>query len=240
MFSESDSTNLAAPTNLRRLITGAGEAFPIVMGYIPVGFAFGILAQKAGISLLNTLLMSLFVYAGSSQLIAAGLIAAGSGIWTIILTTLIVNLRHMLMSAALSPYFRGWKKMELAAFSFELTDETFAVHSSRFARGQTDKFETFTVNLTAQLSWVIGTWLGVAAGQLIQDVKPYGIDFALPAMFIALLVLQIRNRTQVIVAILAGLLSLILMQAGLTSWNVIAAAVLAAAFGVIIERWTNK
>lgn len=221
-------------------MSGAGEAFPIVMGYIPVGFAFGVLAQKAGVSLLNTLLLSLIVYAGSAQLIAAGLIAAGSGMWTIIFTTLIVNLRHMLMSAALSPYFRDWKKSEQAAFAFELTDETFAVHSSRFARGRTDKLETFAVNLTAQISWVIGTILGVAAGELIRDVKPYGIDFALPAMFIALLVLQVHNRTQVLVAILAGLLSIILMQIGLTSWNVIAATVVAAAFGVIIERWTNK
>lgn len=240
MFSESDSTILAAPTILRRLLNGAGDAIPIMMGYIPVGLAFGVLAQKAGVSLLNTLLLSLIVYAGSGQLIAAGLIAAGSGMWTIIFTTLIVNLRHMLMSAALSPYFRNWKKSEQAAFAFELTDESFAVHSSRFARGQTDKVEAFAINVTAQISWVIGTILGVAAGELIRDVKPYGIDFALPAMFIALLVLQIHNRTQVLVAVLAGLLSIILMQIGLTSWNVIVATVVAAAFGVIIERWTNK
>jgi 4-azaleucine resistance transporter AzlC len=240
MFSETDTTSVPTPDAARRILNGMGEALPIVMGYIPVGFAFGVLAQKAGISPLNTLLLSIMVYAGSSQLIAAGLIAAGAGVWTLVITTFIVNLRHMLMSAALSPHFRSWRKWEQALFAFELTDESFAVHSARFARDQGDKLETFTVNLTAQLSWILGTWLGMVAGTLISDVRPYGIDFALPAMFVALLVLQVGNRVQVIVALLAGLFSLGLMQAGLTSWNVILATVVAAALGVGIERWTNK
>jgi 4-azaleucine resistance transporter AzlC len=228
------------PAFFRRVITGAGAALPIVMGYVPVGFAFGVLAQKAGISPFNTLMLSIMVYAGSAQLIAAGLIGAGAGLWTLVITTFIVNLRHMLMSAALSPYFRDWKKWQQAVFAFELTDESFAVHSARFARGHFDKVETITVNMTAQVSWVVGTILGMTAGMLIQDVKPLGIDFALPAMFIALLVLQTRYRTQALVALLAGFLSLGLMQAGLTSWNVILATIVAAALGVIVERWTNK
>jgi 4-azaleucine resistance transporter AzlC len=239
MFSEPKLIH-SQPVFFRRIINGAGAALPIVMGYVPVGFAFGILAQKAGISPFNTLMLSIMVYAGSAQLIAAGLIGAGAGFWTLVVTTFIVNLRHMLMSAALSPFFRSWKKWQQAIFAFELTDESFAVHSARFTRGHTDKVETITVNMTAQISWVLGTVLGMSAGILIRDVKPLGIDFALPAMFIALLVLQTRNRTQALVAILAGLMSISLMQAGLTSWNVIMATIVAAALGVIVERWTKN
>jgi 4-azaleucine resistance transporter AzlC len=239
MFSGTD-TNPYSPGVLHRMAAGAGAALPIVMGYIPVGFAFGVLAQKAGISPVNTLLFSILVYAGSAQLIAAGLIGAGAGLWTLVATTFIVNLRHMLMSAALSPYFRTWKRWQQAVFAYEITDESFAVHSARFTRGQTDKIETIAVNATAQISWILGTWLGITAGMLIRDVRPYGIDFALPAMFIALLVLQIRNRTQVLAALLAGLMSIGLMQAGLTGWNVIVATVSAAALGVLFERWTKK
>jgi 4-azaleucine resistance transporter AzlC len=238
MISERDA-NPSLPGFLRHAANGAGAALPIVMGYIPVGFAFGVLAQKAGISTVNTLLFSILVYAGSAQLIAAGLIGAGAGLWTLIITTFIVNLRHMLMSAALSPYFREWKRWQQAVFAYEITDESFAVHSARFARGQTDKIETIAVNFTAQISWVFGTWLGITAGTLIKDVRPYGIDFALPAMFIALLVLQIHHRTQVLAALLAGLISIGLMQAGLTSWNVILATVVAAALGALIEKWTK-
>ncbi len=76
---------------------------PIALGYIPVGFAYGVLAQKAGLSAFNTVLMSIIGYAGSAQLIVVGLIAAGISPLSIIVTTVIVNLRHMLMSAALSP-----------------------------------------------------------------------------------------------------------------------------------------
>lgn len=238
MISETASA-IETPVS-RRILNGLGAALPIVMGYVPVGFAFGVLAQKAGISTLNTMLLSIIVYAGSAQLIAAGLIGAGAGLWTLVITTFIVNLRHMLLSAALAPHFRDWKKWQQAVFAFELTDESFAVHSARFARGEFSKVETLTVNMTAQVSWVLGTWLGLTAGMLIQDVRPFGIDFALPAMFIALLVLQIKHRAQILVAVIAGLMSIGIMQAGLTSWNVILATVVAAALGVVIEKWIKK
>ncbi len=84
----------------RPWLQGMVQAVPIVLGYIPVGFAYGVLAQKAGLSAFNTLLMSIIVYAGSAQLIAVGLVSSGLAPLSIIITTFIVNLRHMLMSAA--------------------------------------------------------------------------------------------------------------------------------------------
>ncbi len=218
---------------------GILQALPIILGYVPVGFAFGVLAQKAGISTWNTLLLSLLVYAGSSQLIAVGLFAAGIPAPSIILTTFIVNLRHMLMSAALAPFLRGWRRSELAAFAFELTDETFAIHSARFAAGSTTKAETFAINIAAQCAWVFATWLGIVAGQLVTDVKPWALDYALPAMFIGLLVLQIKTRRQVVVALLTGVLAVVLQQIGIEQWHVIIATIIGATVGVFIE-WISK
>ena len=103
-----------------------------MLGYVPVGFAYGVLARKAGISGINTVLMSLLVYAGSAQLIAVGLFAASTSALSIIITTFVVNLRHLLMASAIAPYLKRWRKYELAAFAYELTDETFAVHSAQF------------------------------------------------------------------------------------------------------------
>ena len=221
-------------------LPGAGRALPIVMGYIPIGFAFGVLAQKAGISTANTLLLSVMVYAGSAQLIAVGLIAAGTAALPIILTTLVVNLRHVLFSAALSPYLKAWRKSEIAAFAFELTDESFALHTLRFPQSPPGKVETLALNMTAQLSWVLGTFLGIVAGQAISDVKPYALDYALPAMFIALLVVQIKDRVQVAVTLLAGGMSVLLLAAGVSQWNVIAATLIAASAGVLVEPWIKK
>ncbi|MDR3073187.1 MAG: AzlC family ABC transporter permease, partial [Deltaproteobacteria bacterium] len=112
-------------------LRGARLAVPIVLGYLPVGFAFGVLAVQAGMTPATVGLMSFFVYAGSSQLIAAGLLAAHTSTAGIVLTTLIVNLRHLLMSAALTPHLKGWPKPLQVLFAVELTDETFAASLGR-------------------------------------------------------------------------------------------------------------
>lgn len=224
----------------RMFLSGARQALPIVFGYLPVGFAYGVLANKMGVSDFNAVFMSLIVFAGSSQLIAVSLFGSGAGMLSIILTTFVVNLRHMLMSAALSPHLRGWPKRQVAAFSFELTDETFALHSTRMPGKDADKAETFGVNLTAQASWVAGTILGVAASSLIQDVRPIGLDYALPAMFIALLIFQLKSVAHVLVAVIAGLGSVFFAVAGVDQWNVILATVIAATLGMGIWRWIKR
>ena len=220
-------------------LTGVRRAMPLVLGYTPIAFAMGVLAQKAGLSTFNTLAMSLLVYAGSAQLIAVGLFGAGAPSLTIVITTFIVNLRHLLLSAAISPKLKGWRRGEIAAFAYELTDETFAVHAADPAP-QLDKGVAFGLNLTAQIVWVLGTWLGIAAGQVIQDVRPLALDYALPAMFIALLLMQIKDRIQVGVAMLTGLLSVVLLLAGLDQWSVIAATVIGATVGLGVETWIKR
>lgn len=218
-------------------LRGVTRATPIVMGYVPIGFAYGVLAQQAGLSILNTVLMSLLVYAGSAQLIATGLFATGAPALSLILTTFVVNLRHVLMSAALSPYMRHWRKGELAAFAYELTDESFAVHIAQFPETTPPKAEVIAVNVTAQLSWILGSWLGAVAGQLIADVKPLALDYALPAMFIALLVMQIKGKKHIVVAASTGLLAVALTLGGLGHWAVIVAALIGATLGVMMENW---
>ncbi len=219
-------------------ISAVKQALPIVLGYLPVGFAYGVLARKAGLSIDNTVIMSLIVFAGSAQFIAVGLLASGASALSVIITTFIVNLRHLLMSAALSPYLKKWSKLQLAAFTFQLTDESFAVHSTRFSNGDTDKSETYLINCIAQLAWVGGTVLGIFSSTLITDVKPMGLDYALPAMFIALLIFQIKDKSHVIVGLVTGLLSTALALGGAGQWNVIIATLIGATLGVAIS-WTK-
>ena len=113
--------------------SGVRQALPIVLGYIPVGFAYGVLAKKSGLGLFNCVAMSVIVFAGSAQLIGAGLFGAAASPFTLVFTTFVVNLRHLLMSAALAPKLKGWHKWQIALFGYELTDETFALHSMRMA-----------------------------------------------------------------------------------------------------------
>jgi len=216
------------------------QASPIVMGYVPVGAAFGVLAHKTGLSLLNTVLMSTIVFAGSAQLIAVAMFAAGMPPLSIVATTFVVNLRHLLMTAALSPNLKSWKKWQLALFSYEVTDESFALHSARFARGDHDKTTSFLINSIAHVSWVLASWVGFLTGSTIPDIKPLGLDYALPAMFIALLTMQVKNGLHVFVAGFTGLVSIALIQAGADQWSVIIATVIGATFGAGVESWMKK
>lgn len=220
--------------------TGIKRATPIVLGYIPIGFAYGVLAGKSGLSGANTIIMSLIVFAGSAQFIAVGLFASGTGPAAVILTTFIVNLRHMLMAASLAPYLKGWKKRHLAFFSYELTDETFALHSAAATKLADCKLEAISLNITAQTSWVIGTVLGVVAAGLIGDVKPYGLDYALAAMFIGLLVGQCGDKIKVMTAVISGGIATLLYLAGFQQFHIIAATVLAATIGLGVEQWIKR
>ena len=216
------------------------QTLPIILDYVPVGFAYGVLAQKSGLSGINTILMSVLVFAGSAQLIAVGLFAAGAAPLAIVATTFVVNLRHLLMSAALAPYLRAWSKTRLALFAYQMTDETFALHAGRFAKGEIGAGETFGINVIAQSAWVGGTVLGLAASTLITDIRPIGLDYALPAMFIALLLGQLKSRQHLAVAVIAGLLSTALMLAGLDQSHVLAATIIAATIGLGVHAWTSK
>lgn len=220
-------------------LRGFLAAMPILLGYLPVGFAFGVLAQKAGLSTFSAVLMSTVVFAGSAQLIAVGLFSANITPIAIILTTFIVNLRHLLFSAAIFPHLGNWRRGELAGFAYELTDETFALHSARFSKDDVEKAEVIAINLTAHLAWISGSWLGAVAGKLVVEIEPLALDFVLPAMFIALLVMQIKRRSQVSTAVIAGITSAAFLLLGFSQLHVIIGTLIGATFGAWIERWMS-
>ncbi len=219
------------------LARAAVRVAPVVLGYVPVGFAYGVLAKNAGLSTWNVLGMSVLVFAGSAQFIAVGMLAAGASLTGIVLTTFVVNLRHLLFSAALSPAFGTWRRRDLALVAFELTDETFALHAANQAKGPPDRAETLAVGIMAQAAWVAGTALGAWAGASVGSVRPIALDFALPAMFIALLAGQIKSRTHLFVALFSGILSTALALGGVDRFGVLAATLAGAVLGTLWQSW---
>ena len=119
----------------RRLQEGAAAAWPICLGYIPVGLALGVLGQQADLPWWAVGLMSVLVFAGSAQFIGVAMLAAGASALPIILTTLVVNLRHALMSSALAVYMQGVSRWFLTLFAYGITDESFALNMTRFREG---------------------------------------------------------------------------------------------------------
>ena len=218
-------------------LRGMRLALPVILGYLPVGFAFGVLAVQAGMNPLTVGLMSYFVYAGSAQLITVGLLTAGASTASIVVTTFVVNLRHLLMSAAMTPYLRAWPRLQQAWFSFEMTDETFAANLGRFASHGVNKGEAFGLNFIAHLGWVAGGVAGSLFDSAIGDVKPFGLDFALPGMFIALLLPHFRLPRRLLAVCFGAALSLLFALAGAGQWNVMLATACAA---TIAAFWPMK
>lgn len=220
---------------------GVKRALPIVLGYVPVAFAFGVLAVKNGFPPYLAIAMSVFLYAGSGQFVAASLCGAGVGVLSVTASIFVVNLRHLLMSASLAPHLAPLSRLQKFIFGYEMTDETFGVHSTAFQRGWQLSLPTlFVCNHLAHGSWIFGTILGAYCGGLIRDVKPLGLDYALTAMFLALLVPQCRSRLHVAVAAFSMFLCVAFKMLGMTQWNVVLAAVVGACFGVALLRLGQK
>jgi 4-azaleucine resistance transporter AzlC len=219
----------------RIFLQGVRAAVPIVLGYIPVGIAFGVLARQSGLSSIEATAMSLLVFAGASQFIAVGMLGAGAGTLAIIATTLVVNLRHFLMSSTVARHAKPSSLPVTAAMGFELTDESFAVIMSAPEKIAGNHGFMLGLQSTAQAAWVGGTAVGALFGPLVNGAS-YGIPFALPALFICLLVLQIKSGQHIVVALAAGSLSIAFKYLLGGNWNLIIAAAIASALGMLLLR----
>jgi len=220
----------------KQLAIGLKAAMPIVIGYAPLGFAFGVLASESGLTAFEAGLMSLLVLSGSGQFIAVSLLGAGYALSTIIVTTFLVNLRYLLLSASLAPHVRKIATPLLAMFSFWITDETFAVAVAHFTKHEANKWYLFGLDVASHLSWILCSILGAAVGNLITDAAKWGLDFALPAMFICLLIIQISNKMSILVAVIAAVVSVVIAMYVESSINIIVATIIAATLGVMIKH----
>ncbi len=221
--------------NKNTLMQGWAAVWPVCVGYVPIGIAFGVLARKAGLTPLEIGLMSLFVFAGSSQFIAVSMLSAGAAAASIILTTFIVNIRHLLMSSSLAVFLGNSDRKKLSLFAYGVTDESFAINLARFREGGWDLNRSLVVNHIANMAWVASTVIGGYGGQFIPE-RAFGIGYALVAMFICLLIFQIRGRKHLITAILAGVLSVIFSLIIPGNIYVVLASVLAATLMLAFKR----
>ena len=190
---------------------GARDTIPVIVGAIPFGIIFGALAINAGLSVAATLGMSLIVFAGSSQFVAAGLVAQGAGILVICMTTFVVNLRHALYSASLGPYLSAQSHRWLLPLGFWLTDETYAVVVQRYARNDASPFKHWYhlgSSVAMYLNWQLCTVIGVVAGTQLQGMADWGLEFAMVVTFIGIVVPLLINVPMLLCAVTSGAVAL--------------------------------
>lgn len=219
-----------------RFIRGAKLGLPILLGYMPVGVAFGVVARQVGFTPPQAIICSATALAGAGQFIALSLLKSSATAFTILLATGIVNLRYVLFGATLSPHLRRTPRLGQALLAYTVTDETFAININDFREGKADGYSVAGVGAIAWVGWVAGTALGTLAAGLIGDPNEWGVQFAMPAMFTALLVAQAESKRHIAIGACAGVLAIIGMLALPGRWYVIAAPMIAAAIGAVTEK----
>lgn len=223
------------------IAAGLAAAWPICLGFLPIGLSLGVLAQKGGLLPWQIAIMSILVFAGGSQFIAVAMIGAGASLPAIVTTTLMVNLRHLLMSSAMSVHFPGVSRRFLALFAYGVTDESFAVNMARFNLGGWHRHSALVLNQVTNLTWILCTVAGAYLGQFIPETA-FGIDYALTGMFICLLVFQLRGWIFAATALIAAFCSLLAYIRLPGNSYVIVASCLAATAGFALKRffWRRK
>lgn len=199
-----------SPTRTSEFWSGARDTIPVIVGAVPFGIIFGALAINAGLSVAGTLAMSLLVFAGSSQFVAAGLIAQGAGVLIIVLTTFVVNLRHALYAASLGPYVSRLTQRWLVPLGFWLTDETYAVVVQRYVRNDNSPYKHWYhlgSSIAMYTNWQACTLVGIVAGTQLEGMAEWGLEFAMVVTFIGIVVPLLRTSPMLVCAIVAGAVS---------------------------------
>jgi 4-azaleucine resistance transporter AzlC len=226
----------SADSRRARFLRGVRLGTPVLLGYIPIGAAFGVLARTAGMDVFQTVACSMLVFAGSGQFIAIAMMKAGADATSVLITTGVINLRHILFSTTLQPYLRHIPVSRQALIAAGITDESFAVNITDFRGGSASASSVAGVEFVSWSGWVTGTALGAIATGFIGDPARWGLGFAMAAMFTALLVATAEDREHVIVAAVAVALAVLFMLVLPGQWSIVATAVLAAGVGAVVFK----
>lgn len=194
------------------------KCVPVGLGVFTYGLVFGMLAVQAGMSPVQAQLMSLVVFAGASQLMALEFWGPQLPVLSIVLTTLVVNLRHLLMGAAMRDWLVRISPGKSYFSLFFMTDESWALSVKEMASGKKDAAFLLGSGLCIYFFWNFSTFLGSTMtlwiDRYLSDPSVLGLDFAFTAVFIALLTFFWKGRSQVpvwlIAALVAGITSIIL------------------------------
>lgn len=216
---------------------------PLIIGYLPVAFTFGLIAKEAEVSILNTLSFSTFVYAGASQFMGLSMYISGISLFQIIIATFILNFRNFVMSLSFNHKFSKYPFWHRIYLSLTLTDENFAITTlgENSDSKQLSSLYLITLHTIAYFTWIFGTFLGVIFSKLLPDIISESMGISLYALFIGLLTPAVRTNWRACTIVIASMgmnfyLSKILSQ----GWSLILSAILASLLAIVLLKGENK
>ena len=198
--------------NKKVIFRGAGAIMPLCIGDFPFSFIVGALSVSAGMSVWQSTAWSAIVIAGSAQMLALNMLKTGATLGVIIFTTLIINLRHVLYSASISGTVREASFFKKCFMSYALTDEVYATTVKEMEGNKKEKYLFYgSAMITFWAIWVLADFLGALVGASFPHIEKYGLDFAMVAAFIAIVVPQIKSQACTVAAVVAAVSGVLLV-----------------------------
>ncbi|ORZ90303.1 branched-chain amino acid ABC transporter permease [Klebsiella pneumoniae] len=205
------------------------------MGDFPFSFIVGALSVSAGMSVWQSTAWSAIVIAGSAQMLALNMLKTGATLGVIIFTTLIINLRHVLYSASISGSVREASFFKKCFMSYALTDEVYATTVKEMEGNKKEKYLFYgSAMITFWAIWVLADFLGALVGASFPHIEKYGLDFAMVAAFIAIVVPQIKSQACTVAAVVAAVSGVLLVVLPY-SLGIVVASVLGVLAGLCVD-----
>ncbi len=212
--------------NKKYFLMGLKAISPLCVGGFPFSFIVGAISISVGMSITQSTLWSFTVFAGSAQMVALGLIQSSGSILIIMLTTFIINLRHVLYSASMAEYMKDYSFPMRALMAYGLTDEVYAATIDEMKSNKKDRHWFYLGAMGGfWFTWVLANFLGAIVGSSFPEIADYGLDFAMVAAFIAIVIPQVKNRECITAAIVATITGILLSGLPYSLGLVIAACI---------------
>ncbi|SYN36485.1 AzlC family protein [Klebsiella pneumoniae] len=221
--------------NKKVIFLGASAIMPLCIGDFPFSFIVGALSVSAGMSVWQSTAWSAIVIAGSAQMLALNMLKTGATLGVIIFTTLIINLRHVLYSASISGTVREASFFKKCFMSYALTDEVYATTVKEMEGNKKKKYLFYgSAMITFWAIWVLADFLGALVGASFPHIEKYGLDFAMVAAFIAIVVPQIKSQACTVAAVVAAVSGVLLVVLPY-SLGIVVASVLGVLAGLCVD-----
>ncbi|WP_283587003.1 AzlC family ABC transporter permease [Limosilactobacillus viscerum] len=217
-----------------------GIAMPLCLSYIPIGLACGILLHAAGFNFIMTLIVSVVVFSGGAQFILASLLTINAPLSSIFVTLFFLELRYALLGSSLSKYIKSESQHFIWLFAVSMNDENYAINYLKFA---TDKKwspkDALLVEHYSLISWSVANMVGGLIGSTIS-INLEVVDFALTALFLYMIVMQVQNHLTLLISILSAVLAVWFMVLTSSIIGVVLATLVASFVGFLIENTVRQ
>lgn len=225
-------------SRLDQFLAGARACLPVAISIGAYGLVWGVLARGAGLSVLEVIMMSGLVFAGSAQFVALDLWTATPSslpIGALVLAALIINLRYLLLTATLRPLYPDKGVLRGALSMYLVTDENWAMTVAAMARGQGSVAFLMGGGVLAAIAWMGTNLVGYGLGSAIDDPTRWGLDFAFTATFLALLLGMWKGRGDLVPWLVAALAAIVTSRLIDGSWHILVGGVIGSLAGAFLE-----